>query len=106
MTAICLVTRRPSLCIKVIDLCLSYVALKVFNQLKEDNFLAKATNYEQPGTKVIDLCLSYVASTVFNPLKEHNLLAKARDYYGKPERVFFQKSETFRLGQTNWGEMF
>ncbi len=26
--------------------------------------------------------------------------------YGQPERVFFQKFETFGLGQTNWAEAF
>ena len=25
--------------------------------------------------------------------------------YGHPERAFFQKSETFGLGQTNWTEI-
>ena len=26
--------------------------------------------------------------------------------YGHPERPFFQKLETFGLGQTNWGEFY
>ena len=26
--------------------------------------------------------------------------------YGHPERVFFRKSQTFGLGQTNWAENF
>ena len=26
--------------------------------------------------------------------------------YGHPERAFFQKFETFELGQTNWAEKF
>ena len=26
--------------------------------------------------------------------------------YGQPERAFFQKSQTFALGQTNWADFF
>ena len=42
---------------------------------------------------------------LFNNKIELNWINVAGTDYGQPERAFFQKFETFGLGQTNWAEI-
>ena len=59
------------------------------------------------GKKFSCLCVIKVARTLFQKMfmiRNCSVMSAGKEY-GHPERAFFQKLETFGLGQTNWAEI-